>query len=356
LGANHLARRRKLRKNAKTLVDTLAWAASTDKQIDLPNEGLITRIDLEAQITADAAAVAAHSTDAFSRIIQNIKIEGGGGKAYVGMSGDQMGRLLHFMNVNDFGGRPFMHPFDQEGTYITSALFRLHFGSRPVDAYGRDNPFDLTAFIPAQDETNLKLTWTTTALADIIDDTVNISAITIYAHVYQVVGLPSSQGMIPVSATTTYAHTANYSDLGKEFDVPTGAYLRRIVMLVQDETTNANAGPLRAYDEVPKVGLLLPKESRRLIELRTQALSLTNYAIALQQKDASVSQGALVAPFGFFVIDLRPYTHPDFGANLIGFQTGDVKLGITIENLTGGDDTIIWWDEVQPYAGKTRNI
>lgn len=343
-----------MRKNAKTLVDTLTWAASTDKQIDLPNEGLITRIDLEAQVTASAQSYDAISTDAFGRIIQNLKIEGGGGKAYVGMSGDQMGRILHFLNVNDFGGKPFMHPVDQIGTYITSIMFRLHFGSRPYDAYGRDNPFDLTAFIPAQDETNLKLTWTTTATADIIDDTVNLSAATIYAHVYQVVGLPSSQGMIPVSSTTAYAHSANYSDLSKEFDVPTGAYLRRIAMLAQDETTNANAGPLRAYDEVTKVGLLLPKESRRLIELRTQALSLTNFAIHDQQKDNAASHGVLRAPVGFWIVDLRPYAHPDWGANLIGYQTGDVKLGVTVENYTSGDDTLIWYDGVQPYPGRQR--
>jgi hypothetical protein len=336
----------------KTLVDTATWAASSQRQVDLPMEGAITRIVIEYDLTVTGVLAADTNAEfAQHKPIQNLKITGGGGKNYLGAVGDQMGRLLHFLNLKDFPGVSFHKAMATNTVY---GCIVLHFGSRPRDMYGRDNPFDLTAFIPAKDESNLKLTWDTTQAADICDTAIDISAGTMRFTVYEVLGLPKLDGMIPVSSTVQYAHSANFSDLGAQFDVPTGQYIRRIALLQQDATAISSGGPLVANDEIGRVGLLLPKENRRLIEIDWEALISEG---GIPRVAAMTAAGAVTKPAdqnvaGFGVLDMRKYGHPEYGLDLRNYATGDVKLGLTIENYASGDDTIIFYDAVQPYSGR----
>jgi len=335
---------------AKQLVETATWAASSDKQIELPNEGAITRIQIHCEFTVTGCLAADTNATLHSwRPIQSLKIEGGGGKSYFGMVGDQMGRLLHFLNALDFPGRQFERGM---GTDTVFADFIIHFGSRQRDIYGRDNPYDLTAFLPARDETNLKLTWTTTQAADVCDTAVDITAGTMEVVVFEVLDLPSMRGMIPISSTEMYAHTADKSDLSQQFDIPTGSFIRRLCLLSQDDTAIGSGGALMAADEIAKAGLLLPKENRRLIEMEyDQMASLCGF----QGEAVGTAAGAVTKPWinrqeGFLVMDMRQYGHKDYGLDLRRYQTGDVKLGLTIANYAAGDDTIIWYDTVQPYG------
>lgn len=337
----------------KTLVDTATWAASSDKQITLPNEGAITRIVVHYYLTTTGILAADTNTEfAQWKPIQNLRVEGGGGRTYLGAQGEQMGRILHFINQRDFPGYMFQKGMATNTIYGTIIL---HFGSRPRDMYGRDNPFDLTTFIPAANESpnGLKLTWTTTAAADICDTTVDISAGTMEVTVYEVLGLPSMAGMMPLSSTDTYPHTGNISDPGHQFDVPTGSYLRRISILQQDETAVSSGGPLVSGDEIGKVILTLQKDNRRLLEVDWDALVSDP---GIPREVALTAAGAVTKPVeqvvaGFGVLDLRKYAHPDYGLDLRSYQTSDVKMGVTIENYASGDDTIVFYDMVQPYAG-----
>lgn len=338
----------------KTLVDTATWAASSDQQITLPNEGAITRIVIHYYLTTTGILAADTNTEfAQWKPIQSLRIEGGGGRTYLGAVGEQMGRILHFINRRDFPGYMFRRGMATNTIYGTIIL---HFGSRPRDMYGRDNPFDLTAFIPAADESpnGLKLTWSTTQAADVCDTTVDISAGTMEVTVYEVLNLPSMAGMMPASSTETYPHTGNLSDPGHQFDVPTGSYLRRILLLQQDDTAIASGGPLVSGDEIGMVLLELSKDNRRLIKCDWDAL-ITDPGIS--REVALTAAGAVTKPVeqvvaGFGVVDLRKYAHPDYGLDLRQYQTGDVKLGVTIENYASGDDTIVLYDMVQPYAGR----
>lgn len=337
---------------SKTLVDQGAWAASSDVQVDLPREGAITRIAIEYQFTVTGVLAADTNTEfAQFKPIQNLKIEGGGGKQYLGAVGEQMGRLLHFLNQMDFPGKVFQKAMTTNTVFGTIVL---HFGSRPRDMYGRDNPFDLTAFVPAKDESTLKLTWTTTQAADVCDTAIDISAGTMVVTVHEVLGLPNMDGMIPVSSTEFFSHAANKSDLSQQFDVPTGQFLRRIILLQQDATAIGSGGPLVSNDEIGRVGLLLPKENRRLVEIDWESFVTENGIIRFPPQTAA---GAVTKPNdrsveGFGVIDLRKYANPDYGLDLRNYATGDVKLGLSIENYASGDDTIIVYDTIQPYKGR----
>ena len=340
-------------KTVKTLVDQGTWAASSEIQVDLPTQGAITRLMIELELTVTACLAADTNTElAQWKPINTLKIEGGGGKAYFGMGGgEQMGRMIHFLNQVDHPGRMLNR---RMATNTVFATFVLHFGSRPQDAFGRDNPFDLSAFIPAADETNLKLTWGTTQAADVCDTAIDITAGTMKVSAFQVLGLPNMKGMIPISSVQAFAHAANMSDLSQQFDVPTGSFLRRIAMISQDATAIGSGGPLMANDEIARAGLILTKDNRRLIELDYDAL-LHHHGIAglaAMTAAGAVTKPADVEQPGFLLMDLRQYANPDYGLDLRRLTTGDVKLGLTIENYAAGDDTIIWYDTVQPYQGK----
>ena len=341
--------------NHKSVVDQITWAASSDKQIELPNEGAITRIVLTAEFTVTAVLAASTNTQLCQyKPFENIKIEGGGGKNYFSMNYQQMGRMLHLLNRYDFRG---LAPHPAVGTNTVYSSLIMHFGSLPI-LNGRDNPFDLTAFIPARDEPNLRLTITTTQAADICDTAIDITAGTIKATVYQVVGKPSMSGMVPISSTQQFDTLgAAQSDLSKQFDVPTGSHLRRIVIMTQEATAITSGGPLLANDIVSKIGLLLPKTSQRLIEVDDEALAAVCGVLADGYDVGSAADCNKVEGYqfpGFYVIDGKQFGNSKlYGLDLTNFQTGDAKLAFTIPSGTTGDDIIIWYDTVQPYNGRT---
>jgi len=351
-------------KNSKRIITTGAWVASSDlAPVDLPREGLITELMVRAVITATLTASA--EDDCTKRVIQNLSIKGDGGRTYLGLSGEQAARLLNFMNACDFGLE-----FAQAGGVLTTVdvgstsfeqTFIVHFGSNPKD------PFDLTAAIPAKALSVLQVLLTTTAAA-VTDANGAITAGTYRYSINQVLEIPVPANlMCPLGSTLVWPQDANYSDYSKKIDVPTGAWLRRIVMLVQDETAIA---PVRKNDEVTAVRLELPKSANKEVGAWTwQALQAETAKIygltGWSQSEAALGAIATTRPgynstpfipHGLAIIDLRKYFHPVYGADLTGFQAGDVKLGLTIENRAAGDDILIYWDQLQPverqYIGR----
>ncbi|KKN50490.1 hypothetical protein LCGC14_0632150 [marine sediment metagenome] len=333
----------------KKLVETLTYSAGNDVQVDLPTEGIITRIAIEMAITASGASAAALSVAGLWRAIQNIKITGGGGKSYFSMTGKQMGMMLHHVNLTDFPGRSWR---EIVATTQTVAAI-LHFGSRQRDVYGRDNPYDLTAAIPAQDETNLKLTWTCAASDDSIDDTNTISSGTMRITVHEVLGQSTEGLMIPISSSESYDPGSTKSDLQGERDIPTGNYVRRIVIMALDATAGSSGGPDLKDDQVTEIGIKLVRENRRLIEVRAKALELFNPLWdGMQVVDTPNTLSPHNFTGGLYVLDLRQIDHPDYGLDTRRMNTGDVKLALTIGAYAAGETEHIWYDQVQAYAGR----
>ena len=222
--------------------------------------------------------------------------------------------------------------------------------------HGRDNPFDESAFIPAKDETNLKLTITTAAAADISDTAIDITAGTIKATAYQVLGKPMAGGMMPVSSS--YSHPTGgsaVSDLGQEFDIPTRAFLRRIVLLTQDATAISSGGPLLADDIISKAGIILPMETRRLVEIDDEALASSCGVLADGYDTGAAADANKVEGYqfpGFYVLDMRHFADRVYGLDLRAYEKGAAKLAFTVPSGSDGDDILIWYDQVQPYMGK----
>lgn len=342
-----------MEKISKKVVATGTWAASADlTPIDLPREGLITEIGFSAHITT-AALTATAVADGMRRVIQNLKVQGDGGRSYLGLSGQQAARLLNFMNECDFGCAL---QDDNQPEVGDTDLARFHWifhpGSNPRD------PFDMSVVIPAKALSTLQILLTTTANT-VIDANATIASGTYRYWINEVLEVPVPKGiMTPVGSTLMKAHDANYSDYSWDIDVPGGAWLRRIVMLVHDETATV---PVRVDNRVTGIKLKLPKTAMAQLEMSFADLKLLTakrYGLlgfsqnhVLQAVTARPGwEFDQMLPAGLVIIDLRDYFHPIYGANLTNFQTGDVKLGLTVENYASGEDTLIYWDQLMPVA------
>lgn len=338
--------------NSKLLADTITWAASSDKQVDLPTEGLITRIDLEAYITGSGAMAAAMATFGLYRAIQNLRIQGGGGKDYFNMSGVQMGVLLHYLNLLDFPAVP-----QKELVATTQSIgWTIHFGSKPRDQWGRDNPHDLSAAIPADEESNLKLTWGTTA-SNALDDTVTLSSATMYVTVHQVLAPKDVMAAlkagikVPISSSESYDPGATKSNLSGKRQIPTGGYVRRIAIAAQNDTAVGSNGPLFVGDQLTNVGVKLERDNSWIIDgIRTKQLQLKNPAFHGMEVVDTPNTKSPWAPAGFYCLDLRNYGDRDFGIDARRFGANDLTLGMTIGSYATGEVEQIWYDTLIDYA------
>lgn len=351
---------------------TLTWAASSIVSEEIEASGAITQIDLLIALTASGSMAAAEQEDGIWRIIQSLTIRGSKSTDYVNFGDEQIGRMIHLLNLRDglVKGR-------QPLATVNYLMFKLHFGSRPLNEYGRENPFDMSAFLPAFDDSGLKLEWGTTA-NDVMDDTVTISSAIAYVTVHEVVGTrqalynemkaqrvplpydlnasraagrripsPGMWGWVPMSSYNKFAHDAAYSGGSKEFNLPTGNFLRRIAIMVQDETATR---PLRADDEVTDVRLKLPNAAQELVKNDWRSMVLAEATLQSDLVDDNAATGgALAAGGGFACIDLRDHYDPDLGLDARAFKASDFKLGVSIATPTAGDDSFYYYDGLRPY-------
>lgn len=348
-----------MNKVIKRLTTSSTWGASADlTPVDLPREGIITEITIRANLTATLTAAA--YDDWFRRVIQNIKIEGDGGRAYLGMSGTQMSTLLSLW-METIMGCPTIHSngagialaAPDVGSATFKSIFKFHPGSNPKD------PFDLTAGIPARALSMLQAKLTTTPAA-VTDAAGAITAGTFNYEIAEVLDQKIPPGlMCPMGSTLVYGHTANYSDFSYKIDVPAGAYLRGILMRMTDDTATV---PRRKDDEVTGVRLETPKNGAYVFEQNIYELKQSMAArFGLRGIAGDVGPIGAIAtirpapeslqsmiPAGWVYIDLRPFGNPLYGLDLRGFQTGDFKLGLTVENYAANDATTIYWDQLLP--------
>lgn len=350
-----------MEKITKRITDYSTWAASSDlTAINLLREGLITEVRIRAAITT-AALTKTMTLENYKRALANIKIEGDGGRAYLGVSAgaaDQGGgRLLGRLNELDFGC-PFLTPPVNIGATVGYYSWVFHPGSNPKD------PFDMSAVIPARALSTLQAKITTTANT-CVDANAAVASGYYYYEINEVLDVAVPEGiMVPLSSTLTKTPGAvTYSDFSLEVDVPAGAWLRRIVIFATDDTATNSLG---ADDEVTAVKLFLPKAARAQIEANWEDLKVAtakrygypgqmNPVVVTTTEQYPAGMVGPVIPKGFVVLDLRDYFHPVWGANLTDYQTGDVKLGLT-SATAANEDIMIFWDQLQPvdrvYVGK----
>lgn len=348
-----------------------AWVADSTIETELVDEGLITEINVTAEITPSATLAASNQPDALNRIIQGMQIVGGSHTYFVLPTDDgaQGGTLLRALNGIDgygigHGGGAVAAP---HSTY-TAINFVFHAGSRPRMANGARGQFDLTAFIPAGNESRLVARWSTSG-ADVLDDTVTIASAVMRYTISSVNGTeqelrtemarqgvrlpPGATGMIPAWSALNHTNGGVTTDFAAETeDIVAGAYLRRISMLCQDATA---IRPARSSDEVVEFAIVSIRNNQTLLQVAGE-ISVAHGAMGtfLTANDA-VSFGGVHNLDGVLYADFRGRgstdLHDDYGWNLIGSGNGSFKLGLKIRTQAAGDRTLILFERVSPIDG-----
>lgn len=360
--------------------DTGAFSADATVDIDIERVGVITRIDATVEITPSATLTAAFQVDGLNRVLRNGTIRGGS-HTYMtlpGPDGGHGGTLLHYLNAQDghgigHGGGAVAAPVRT----FTAKNFVFHAGSRPRDIYGRDNPFDLSAFIPAHTEGQLTFTWGNNG-NDVLDDTVTISSATMRLTLHRLLGTLTEMeeevarqgvvspgggftGMIPAWSSVTHANAGTTTEFDAEqIDIVVGGFLSRIALLEQDATADR---PIRAGDQVTDVAIKVPRTSEVLYQAGVEYLQAHMGAGDQLTDDSGAANNAAVAtpigpdfdahaPVGVYIIDLRARSNKpmgrDYGWDLRRARNGDFRLGFLITTRTAGDDTLVLYERYQP--------
>ena len=357
-----------LRKISDTQTSTATWAASSAGiSTDIDRIGLLTRIDFTAETVPSATLGGASQPGSAWHIVQNMTIRGAT-KTYYDLPGDAGGvggLLLHIMNMAEGHGQGTTPTLITGPRAIfTPFNFVFHAGSRPRLRPDLDNPFDLTAFVPAGLEGQLTSTWVTGANTS-ADNTVTINSSVGRFTLHRVMGTDAElreemrrQGvqaaMVPAWTARTESPTATASDFSDLTDIPTGAFLRKIVVVEQDAT---GTRPIVGGDTITQLSILLQDANETIVRMTTMGalachLGPADYLVADDAADAGSMCWA-----GASVLDLRPYTTPgnplgtDYGLDLRGLRTGQVRLGKTIATNTSGDDILILFDRLIPHNG-----
>jgi hypothetical protein len=243
--------------------------------------------------------------------------------------------------------------------------FGIHFGSSPKV------PFDFGSYpigIPAQALANLNMI-VNCPVAAATDANGHITAGTYDFEIDEIQGIPIPANLwVPGAYNTIFTTGTAVGNYGQLFNVPTGAYVRRIILMTDDNTATT---PLRTDASVSGVQLTIPKWQNAVVMQQTwmnlKYATARKYGIAGTNGDGALgalattrtlpgSFGDLISanmPLGFAIIDLRDYFNPVLGMNLIQdpttgytYQQGDVNLGFTLTATAG--TLYILWDVLYP--------
>lgn len=338
---------------SRQVTATGAWVAgATLGDLQLDRDMIITNMRLRV-LVVHAGLTATALIDGPKRLLQTLAVIGDG-KNFLSLTGgaiaNQLGTLLALLNQFDAQSASLASVTDVGATAVDQSYF-FHPGHNVRDR------FDLSVCIPARALSNLVARIGCPA-ATALDAAATITSAVYSIEIDGVQGVPITSSMFyPNFLVQNYAHTAISGALGQKFDVPTGGYLRRIILLTQDATA-VNA--LRADTQVTAVQLEIPKDSKNQLTHSFVGLKFANamrYGVVGDQQPSVLGaiattrpgyNGSMVMPLGFAIIDLRETYDPVLGLNMTRAQQGDAKLALTTAVATG--NTFIGWDMVYPMS------
>lgn len=339
----------------------IAYAASGAINLELsPKPGTITRLGLvvRADVTTTTAT---NLNDYWDRVIANLSLSGKG-KTYFSYS--NMRAAYHHSRMK-LGNRAPKRPTviaDSATNSLQQFAYLFHFGVAPLrynPATGgiEDNPFDLTGGIPPAEAGNLTLSGAFgAAAAPGTNVTVNDADIDVYVWMVQKDGGESEMlylpKAIPIWSMQTPTPTATSTPFASSFDVPTGNFLRSMLIM----TTNGTGAP-RDDAVLTSLQLFFEKEAREIIRLGGQADAVARYKAAellLQplylgngwppsDNNSTLGVPAVpqVADEGLVPLPVHHFVNPAkggdpvYGLDLRNVNTGDLKLKWGVADATG---------------------
>jgi hypothetical protein len=351
-----------VRKIEQQLANQISWAASSAiTPINLPNEQIITRLDIDWAINLNVAGSAAYNALALPKCTWNQFGIQGGPSFFVNMTSPS---LLLVQNATAHGG--IVQDAVNTASNATFAPYfrqRIHFGSYPFgipnpaadNQTGEgniDNPFDYTAAIigPTFAKGGLVLTMTnpanTVAGTNITINSTTVGKIIVYGILATNQELAAMNVAQPSFTETDLALSSFGTSTGLQSrqDLPVGQYVRRISTLLLDNGSGAAAAP--DDTRISSIGVVVSGEGDRRIfnsdwyPYRNRTAMQLGNSIVSQRNTPTAGE---VNP-GFGSIDMRSHvdvTDPratdarKFGANLVGQQAGNYQLALSVATANG---------------------
>lgn len=375
-----------MQKQSQKQTASAAWSADSTISTDIERIGLITRLSFLVEVTPSATLQGANQPDGLFRVVQNLRINGSG-HTYLNLPAvDEAtgGVLWHYMSqLEGFGyGHGHADISAPSETYVP-VVFPFHCGTRPYDPWGRDNAYDLTAFIPAFAESQLTAEWTTSG-NDVMDDTVTISSAVGRFILDRVVGTeaeilaemqgqgvsavlpPGVRGMVPAYTATVHAIDATTTDFDTDtVSVPRGGWIRRVHGVVQDATANR---AVRAGDEVTEYSFNSPLSAERIIERNIEYDTLQRVHGSNLSPNSGNSESAgteqmnedFDAHYPEGVMGIGLYQHSpvpgdmvtrEYGLDMRRAPADGFQIGLLVSNRASGDELQLVWERYQAHTG-----
>lgn len=314
----------------------LDYAASGVDSVDLPTDRVITAIALVADPYRHdvTTAVIVPVQDAVDKVISGLTIAGG--PTYFQLSSTLAYlKALSAMNKVVYGNIG----HEDLATAVGADSDSYHAWYIPFGAINDHNPFDVSAGIPAEDETSLILSATFGANSIIAETAANgtvDTATDIYVVVFGVQGLSRGYRQQMPMPQFEHAHITAPTTTTR-FNLTTKRYLKRTTILnlaaaaSNNEARNdSNITDFSVVFETPTKTYLIDRMRWRVWKHTMQ----TQYRGVDADRDGSqaVAPGGLA---GVAVIDWRRITHNPYGLSLYQFGKDDVHLDLTMGTTTG---------------------
>jgi len=332
---------------------TQAWSASGNYTLDLSGKPYtITRMDVTIAPTITTAATTLLG-DPWDRIVSTLNLTGKDG-TYLGFQ-DAIS-LYHWTRLSK--GVESYGATSRRQTIITTQttgaqrpfVYRIHFGRRPKDFAGMDDPYDLTAGIPPMDKGNLNLSGQWGAAAAMGTAGVLSTSTLMRVHLYGVQpeagdsdadylpqAMPNFQTLSSTSGVLANASLFSLID-----NVPSGDILAALVGIVQSGATKVrDSSILGSSNFYNQYGSRAVESYQVYSDLETASQGpLMGLPPSDSGNDSSAFAGSsgatagTIAPVGGYIADPGLFIYRLwrlnslgglYGVNLQGAATGDLQ-------------------------------
>jgi len=322
-------------KPLRTVVaETAPFAAGQTKAIDVDVKGYLTQIDFRftLNITAESPttyAITGQAVDTLLRAVQSLKFTSSGSLDFYNVPHLRAGYYLAYLKSQ---GQAYCDS-TLPTTSTAAADYVIEFSWHPGSNFS--DPFDLSRCVPLRGLSNPQVQVTWGRDSDLGSGyTINSGSLQIIVYTqYLEKGeseadafkdLPSPHILRPRLIPVTYSTSGTaYTDYGWSQDIPTGAYIRD-VMLMQTDTSS--------YERVNTyvTGIAIRDNKGNTPFKEPSFASFTRMVAQKYYLPAAVT-GVVIIPF-------KEITRKSYGLNMVGASKGDWTINFT----TTTDDVTLY--------------
>lgn len=306
-----------------SIVETAPFNAGRTEQIPINLGGYITQIDVTVELTVDKGTSPATGldSDAALRAINALEVTASNWKSWISYVDGRQGFWLSYLKSQ---GNAICEGLTETAsdTDTVTIQFMIHPGSNA------GNTKDVSRVIPLRNMSNVQLnvTW---AAADAIASGYTITDGELSIRVHRMILEPGEREseafagtdylLVPRYIPQTYGISQALSNYSFVQNLPTGAYLRDLFMLVTDTNDKRSNTDVTQFIVEDNKGELYIKED-----------SFVSFVRSMRQNLYLPE-----TPTGVGIVMFKDVTGKEYGLDMTAASLGDYKLAMTTE-ATGG--------------------